>query len=62
MVPRPIPALAQVLDVEQILKNVMPAAEKVEINREAVGPALRLATRAAIILAAGRLSGGPLGD
>lgn len=34
--------LAQVLDVEQILKNVMPEAEKEEINREAVGPALKL--------------------
>lgn len=43
--------LAQVLDVEQILKNVMPEAEKEEINREAVGPALKL-PEGAIILAA----------
>lgn len=43
--------LAQVLDVEQILRNVMPEAEKEEINREAVGPALKLPA-GSIILAA----------
>jgi two-component system chemotaxis response regulator CheV len=43
--------LAQVLDVEQILKNVMPEAEKEEINREAVGPALRLPAGTMILAA-----------
>ncbi|MDT8990099.1 chemotaxis protein [Curvibacter sp. APW13] len=43
--------LAQVLDVEQILRNVMPEAEKQEINKEAVGPALQLPP-GTIILAA----------
>ena len=36
-----MPTLAQVLDVEQILKTVMPTTTE-EINREAVGPALVL--------------------
>jgi two-component system chemotaxis response regulator CheV len=43
--------LAQVLDVEQILRNVMPESEKQEINREAVGPALRLPDGAMILVA-----------
>lgn len=34
--------LAQVLDVEQILKNVLPATEKTDISRESVGAALTL--------------------
>lgn len=34
--------LAQVLDVEQILKEVLPESEKTEINRESVGPILAL--------------------
>jgi two-component system chemotaxis response regulator CheV len=42
--------LAQVLDVEQILKTVMPATEE-EITREVVGPALVLPS-GTIILAA----------
>lgn len=43
--------LAQVLDVEQILRNVMPEAEKQEINREAVGPALQLPNGSMILVA-----------
>ena len=42
--------LAQVLDVEQILKNVMPSTTE-EINREAVGPELVL-PRGTLMLAA----------
>jgi two-component system chemotaxis response regulator CheV len=42
--------LAQVLDVEQILKNVMPATTQ-EINREAVGPELVLPPGTTILVA-----------
>jgi two-component system chemotaxis response regulator CheV len=42
--------LAQVLDVEQILKNVMPATTQ-EINREAVGPEIVLPEGASILVA-----------
>ncbi len=42
--------LAQVLDVEQILKNVMPASVQ-EINREAVGPELELPAGSCILVA-----------
>lgn len=42
--------LAQVLDVEQILKNVMPSTTE-EINREAVGPELVLPTGTSILVA-----------
>ena len=42
--------LAQVLDVEQILKNVMPGTTE-EINREAVGPELVLPPGTAILVA-----------
>ncbi len=42
--------LAQVLDVEQILKNVIPSTTE-EINREAVGPAVTLAAGAVILAA-----------
>lgn len=42
--------LAQVLDVEQILKNVMPATAQ-EINREAVGPEVVLPKGTTILVA-----------
>jgi two-component system chemotaxis response regulator CheV len=42
--------LAQVLDVEQILKNVMPSTTK-EINREAVGPEVVLPEGSRILVA-----------
>ena len=42
--------LAQVLDVEQILKNVMPVTKE-EINKEVVGPELKLAPGAVILVA-----------
>jgi two-component system chemotaxis response regulator CheV len=42
--------LAQVLDVEQILKNVMPASTQ-EINREAVGPEVVLPHGTTILVA-----------
>ena len=42
--------LAQVLDVEQILKNVMPTTKE-EINKEVVGPELKLAPGAVILVA-----------
>ena len=42
--------LAQVLDVEQILKNVMPTATE-EINREAVGPEITLPAGSSILVA-----------
>ncbi len=42
--------LAQVLDVEQILKNVMPATTQ-EINREAVGPEIPLPPGTSILVA-----------
>ena len=42
--------LAQVLDVEQILKNVMPATTQ-EINREAVGPEIVLPEGTSILVA-----------
>ena len=42
--------LAQVLDVEQILKNVMPATTQ-EINREAVGPEVVLPQGTMILVA-----------
>ena len=42
--------LAQVLDVEQILKNVMPSTVQ-EINREAVGPELVLPQGTSILVA-----------
>ena len=42
--------LAQVLDVEQILKNVMPATAQ-EINREAVGPEVELPPGTTILVA-----------
>ena len=42
--------LAQVLDVEQILKNVMPTSIQ-EINREAVGPQLELPEGSCILVA-----------
>ncbi len=42
--------LAQVLDVEQILKNVMPATNQ-EINREAVGPEVILPHGTTILVA-----------
>ena len=42
--------LAQVLDVEQILKNVMPAITQ-EINREAVGPEVVLPAGTSILVA-----------
>lgn len=42
--------LAQVLDVEQILKNVMPASTQ-EINREAVGPEVVLPKGTTILVA-----------
>ena len=42
--------LAQVLDVEQILKNVMPATTQ-EINREAVGPEVELPPGTTILVA-----------
>ncbi len=42
--------LAQVLDVEQILKNVLPSSTE-EINREAVGPELQLPKGTQILVA-----------
>ena len=42
--------LAQVLDVEQILRNVMPTTKE-EINKEVVGPALSLPAGACILVA-----------
>jgi two-component system chemotaxis response regulator CheV len=42
--------LAQVLDVEQILKDVMPTTKE-EINKEVVGPELRLAPGSVILVA-----------
>jgi two-component system chemotaxis response regulator CheV len=42
--------LAQVLDVEQILKNVMPTTRE-EINQEVVGPALVLPAGSVILVA-----------
>ena len=42
--------LAQVLDVEQILKNVMPSTAE-EINREAVGPEIELPPGTSILVA-----------
>jgi two-component system, chemotaxis family, chemotaxis protein CheV len=42
--------LAQVLDVEQILRNVMPTTRE-EINKEVVGPALILPAGASILVA-----------
>ena len=42
--------LAQVLDVEQILKNVMPSTAE-EINREAVGPEIKLPPGTSILVA-----------
>jgi two-component system chemotaxis response regulator CheV len=42
--------LAQVLDVEQILKNVTPVKQE-EINREVVGPALQLPPGSVILVA-----------
>jgi len=42
--------LAQVLDVEQILKNVLPTSTE-EINREAVGPELQLPKGTQILVA-----------
>jgi two-component system chemotaxis response regulator CheV len=42
--------LAQVLDVEQILKNVLPSSTE-EINREAVGPELQLRKGTQILVA-----------
>ena len=42
--------LAQVLDVEQILKNVIPSSTQ-EINREAVGPELNLPEGTSILVA-----------
>ena len=42
--------LAQVLDVEQILTNVMPTTKE-EINKEVVGPELKLAPGAVILVA-----------
>jgi two-component system chemotaxis response regulator CheV len=42
--------LAQVLDVEQILKNVMPTTKE-EINKEVVGPELKLPQGSVILVA-----------
>jgi two-component system chemotaxis response regulator CheV len=43
--------LAQVLDVEQILRNVMPTTQQEEITREVVGPAMALPGESVILVA-----------